>query len=413
MYIFKSNTGVYLCVFLAALSFNSVAENKVTHSRLNSQDSSNHVAVYEQSSHTTQRDEHNEAEHFTIQEKTEHADGGINLTSEKMSLANITVESITPDVYFSAIYAPGEVQVNGYTSYVVSPRTESVIIKRHAILGEHVRKNQDLVTLFSETMASAQADYLIASTQWQRIKRLGNKTISESQLLNSETTFNAAYGRLIALGLTDDAIKLISKNNTTLFGQYTLTAQRAGIVLSDAFSQGQRVAAGDEIMLLADEDELWVEARIAASKKVNLLLNTPVTITFGGRSYEAKVIQEAHTIDPITRTRIIRLSVKNSDDSLHSGMFVNVNFKLSTITQVLAVPEEALIRSADGDWVVFVEDYSDEEISELEPVEVELGRSFGEYREVIGLASGSRVVTKGAFFVASEIAKGGFDPHNH
>ena len=198
-----------------------------------------------------------------------------------------------------------------------------------------------------------------------------------------------------------------------MFGQYTLTAQRAGIVLSDAFSQGQRVAAGDEIMLLADEDELWVEARIAASKKVNLLLNTPVTITFGGRSYEAKVIQEAHTIDPITRTRIIRLSVKNSDDSLHSGMFVNVNFKLSTITQVLAVPEEALIRSADGDWVVFVEDYSDEEVSELEPVEVELGRSFGEYREVIGLASGSRVVIKGAFFVASEIAKGGFDPHNH
>lgn len=92
---------------------------------------------------------------------------------------------------------------------------------------------------------------------------------------------------------------------------------------------------------------------------------------------------------------------------------LTLNFKLSTITQVLAVPEEALIRSADGDWVVFVEDYSDEEVSELEPVEVELGRSFGEYREVIGLASGSRVVIKGAFFVASEIAKGGFDPHNH
>jgi len=68
-----------------------------------------------------------------------------------------------------------------------------------------------------------------------------------------------------------------------------------------------------------------------------------------------------------------------------------------------------LIRSADGDWVVFVEDHP----GEFKAVEVEIGRAFGNYREIIGLSNDSRVVTQGAFFVASEIAKGGFDPHNH
>jgi multidrug efflux pump subunit AcrA (membrane-fusion protein) len=123
----------------------------------------------------------------------------------------------------------------------------------------------------------------------------------------------------------------------------------------------------------------------------------------------ATVIQEAHTIDPKTRTRIVRLAVKNDDDRLHPGMFVNVNFSFDTDSKVMAVPESALMRSSDGDWTVFVEDHP----GEFAAVEIELGRTLGNYREITGLAPQTRIVTKGAFFVASEIAKGGFDPHGH
>ena len=357
-------------------------------------------------------DEHSEAKgHDGETEDKGHTESeeGITLSPEKMSIANITVESILPKVHFNMVYAPGEVKVNGYKSYVVSPRTESVVLSRHATLGEHVEIGQKLVTLFSESMVQAQADYLIASTEWQRVKKLGNKTVSESRLLQAETEFSAAYGKLLALGLTDKAIKNISNKDLSLFGQYSLVAEREGVVLQDDFLQGQRVNAGDTIMLLANERELWVEAKVTPNKKLNLSINSPAFVNLGGQDYEAKVIQEAHTIDPITRTRIVRLSVTNKDDNLHSGMFVKVNFQFETDTQVMAVPEDALIRGADGDWTVFVEDHP----GEFNAIEVELGQTFGDYREIIGLPSGSKVVTKGAFFVASEIAKGGFDPHNH
>ncbi len=339
----------------------------------------------------------------------ESGEGGITLSPQKIALANIKVETLTPQIQYNLVYAPGEIKVNGYNSFIVSPRTESVIMKRHAILGEHVEKGQKLVTLFSESMAQAQADYLIASTEWQRIKKLGKQTVSDSRLVLSETTFNAAYGKLIAFGLTENAIKDITNKSTVSFGQYSLTAHSAGVVLQDDFYQGQRVAAGDLVMLLADENDLWVEAKVSPTKKFDLPINSPATVQFSGQSYQAKVIQEAHTIDPITRTRIIRLSIENKDDSLHSGMFVKINFQFETENKVMAVPEDALVRGADGDWTVFVEDHP----GEFEAVEVDLGRSLGDLREIIGLESGSRVVTQGAFFVASEIAKGGFDPHNH
>ncbi|MGB0936414.1 MAG: efflux RND transporter periplasmic adaptor subunit [Colwellia sp.] len=336
-------------------------------------------------------------------------DEGITLSAEKMSLANIVVESVSSKIQFSTVYAPGEIKANGYKSYVVSPRTESVVISRHAALGEHVEKGQKLVTLFSESMVQAQADYLIASTEWVRVKKLGIKTVSESRLLQAQTTFNASYGKLLALGLTGEAIRSINNKDRAKFGQYSLIAQRAGVVLQDDFLQGQRIDAGDTIMLLADEKDLWVEAKVAPNKNLNLSINSPALVEFSGQNYSAKVIQEAHTIDPLTRTRIIRLSVENIGDNLHSGMFVKVNFQFATQGKVMAVPEDALIRGADGDWIVFVEDHP----GEFKAIEVELGRSLGDFREINGLESGTRVVTQGAFFVASEIAKSGFDPHNH
>ena len=90
-------------------------------------------------------------------------------------------------------------------------------------------------------------------------------------------------------------------------------------------------------------------------------------------------------------------------------MFVNVNFQLKIKRPVIAVPETALMHRADGDWTGFVEDHP----GEFETVEVELGQRLGRYRQIIGLAPNARVVTKGALFVAPEIAKGGFDPHGH
>lgn len=338
----------------------------------------------------------------------EHAQN-VRLSPHSMALANIKVASIEAQFQSFQEYAPGEIKANGYKSYVASPRTESVIISRHAALGEHVKTGQKLVTLFSESVSQAQADYLIAATQWHRVKKLGNKTVSERQLLEAQTHYNASYGKLIALGFTEKAINAISTQDIKAFGQYTLTAKREGVVLQDDFIQGQRVNAGDTVMLLADEKQLWIEAKLSPNKQLDLPINSAATIALNGQSHQAHVIQETHTIDPKTRTRIIRLAIDNADDTLHAGMFVKVYFQLPTKRKVMAVPETALSHNKDGEWQVFVEQHP----GQFQAKTVQRGQSLGHLQEIIGLENGARIVTEGAFFVASEIAKSGFDPHNH
>jgi len=367
----------------------------------------------------------------------EHHEGvaqTLSFSAEQIRLANITTEKISTIKMTDQLYAPGEIKANGYTSYLVSPRVESVIVRRHAVLGEHVEQGQVLVTLFSEQVAQAQAAYRIAFADWQRARKVATKALSESQVLNAQTNYIVSFSRLKAYGLTEQAIEKIAQDNSSLLGEYTLQAESSGSVLADNFQQGQRVDAGESIRTIVNETELWVEARLEANNQDNLPRGTKAQILIGKKSYQGKVIQEAHTIDAYTRTRVVRLLVQNDDHQLHPGLFVDVYFNLPINEPVLVVPETALLRGADGDWMLYISEQHQEnehnktthpadEAVNFIAKEVTLGRSFRNFsneqqrwltwREITGLALNSEVVISGAFFIASQSAKSGFDTHNH
>ncbi|MCF6262557.1 MAG: efflux RND transporter periplasmic adaptor subunit [Xanthomonadales bacterium] len=364
--------------------------------------------------------EHSETEEATTEDT--HQDDGdahdehgessesaaVSLTTKQLSLADIKVEVLDARPMDYRVYAPGEIKANGYTSYLVSPRVDSVVLRRHVALGDHVEKGQALVSLFSESVAEAQAGYQVSSSEWRRVKKLGRKAMGDNRFISAKSAYEAAYGRLLAYGLSESAIQSLN-NDAKALGEYTLTAVNSGSVQSDDFNQGQRVESGQALMELSDENELWVKALLAPNIHLELPAGTEAEIKVGNEWFTAKVIQEAHTIDPQTRTRVVRLQVNNDSHRLHPGQFADVYFSFATSESVLAVPESALMRGSDGDWTVFVE----MKAGEFQAQEVELGRSLGKWREIIGLESGSRVVMEGAFFVASQISKGDFDAHNH
>lgn len=353
---------------------------------------------------------HGHKEHSEGSEHGRHEEAtSASLNPAQMALADIQVTSLTPQKVDYQLYAPGEILSNGYASYRASPRVASVVLRRHVALGDHVRLGQPLVTLFSESVAQAQADYRTAWPEWQRVQDLGRKTVGEQRYISAKASQEAARATLLAYGLAKSELEALLSQQSQTLGEYTLRAEIDGVVLSDDFEQGQRIEAGASLIALADERQLWVEAHLPANFSLTLGAGTQAEVVAGDVRVNAKVTQEAHTIDPVTRTRTVRLLVNNPEHRLHPGQFAEVYFRFQTNRPVLAVPETALMRGADGDWTVFVEDHP----GEFQPVEVELGQALGPLREISGVAPGTRIVTQGAFFVASQIAKGGFDPHNH
>ncbi len=341
-------------------------------------------------------------------EQAEHANE-VSLTEQQQQLANIKIERLVLKKHKQILYAPGEIKANGYASYLVSPRVDSIVVKRHALLGQHVNKGDSLVTLFSGEVASQQTEFRLAEAELKRLTKMTAGTVSKKQILTAKAEYEVAYSRLVAFGLSKQAIAKTLTINPEKLGEYTLFAQTSGAVLTDNFAQGQRVDSGIELMLIADESALWVAAQLSANQDRTISNGSRALLEVNGNRYPATVIQEAHTIDEQTRSRTVRLEVKNTQHSLHPGMFADVYFQFETDKAVLAVPENALTRSADGDWQLFVVDDDGGFVAQ----EVNLGRRFGDYREVLDIQAGLEVVTQGAFFIASQLAKGGFDPHNH
>ena len=111
--------------------------------------------------------QHDDNEPHTAEQQSE----GVSLTPAQMTLAEIQVAPLAKQFYHFEIYAPGEIKANGYTSYLLSPRVDSIVVKRHATLGQHIEKGAPLVTLFSADVATAQTNYRLAQAQWQRLKK--------------------------------------------------------------------------------------------------------------------------------------------------------------------------------------------------------------------------------------------------
>jgi multidrug efflux pump subunit AcrA (membrane-fusion protein) len=104
------------------------------------------------------------------------------------------------------------------------------------------------------------------------------------------------------------------------------------------------------------------------------------------------------------------VEVPDPDHRLHPGIFVDVEVHAGEGAPVLALLEAAVVRSPDGDWQAFV---AGDETGAYRSVEVTLVRTTAGLAVIEGLAPGTKVVTHGAFFLQSELAKGGFDIHQH
>lgn len=349
-----------------------------------------------------QNDDHDEDKH-------EEEGNAVHLSAQQQNMAGIILTTLKKQALAQSVYAPGEIKANGYKSYVVSPRVDSVVMLRHVALGENVTRNQALVTLFSEEMIDAQSEFQQAWSEWQRVEKIGLSAVGEQRYVAVRTRYFAASRRLKAFGLSLDTIKDISKNKDYPLGEYTLTAQIDGVVISDDFNQGQRIEAGQSLMLLSDESSLWVEARLPAQNDIHLSTGNIASVLVDGLLASAVITQEAHTIDQHTRTRIVRMNLDNSDHRFHSGMFADVYFNDGHAQSVLVVPDTALMRNSAGQWQIFVEEHD----GEFKARSVILGQHYGNWQQISGVEEGLRYVSEGAFFVASELAKGGFDPHNH
>jgi len=354
-----------------------------------------------------------------------HEEGGVvKLTPAQVKQGGIVTTLLKQQNQMKIIQAPGLVAFNGYGLADITTLVDAMVHSRHVYLGDKVIKGQELVTLNSTVLAQAEANYLKARAEHRRskqelarLKKLAKqKIVSQARLQQVESTyqsthanFAAAKATLFSYGLNRQDVNHLLKQEA--YGLLTLRAPHAGTVVADDFRLGQHIPAGNRLMQIVDESHVWVEVKVPEVRLVDIAVNQTSSVILRGSNqrYTGHVMSIHHALDPITRTAGVRLSIQNNNDQLHPGMFVRASIAIASGEKSLLISDQAIQRQG-SELIVFVE----EEPGHFERREVKVSKSnMGLVSILEGVKTGELVVVKGAFVLASELAKAGFEVHNH
>lgn len=172
----------------------------------------------------------------------------------------------------------------------------------------------------------------------------------------------------------------------------------AGTVLSIPVNPGDTISANTVIATVGDLSRLKISTAVSERYVSNLKIGTSAEISFDafpGIIFPAKVSELSPVIDPLSRTRDVKLSLAKTDPRILPGMFATIKLVIESRNNVLVVPRTAVTLSSGGAYVFVVKEKS-EGVYVAQRRDIELGLEGEEFFEAkSGLAAGESVVTEG------------------
>jgi cobalt-zinc-cadmium efflux system membrane fusion protein len=325
----------------------------------------------------------------------------LTLDARAVQDAGIVVSRLASRDLAEEIKAPGEVKVDAYSTVLVSPRIESMVLSRQVKLGDVVKAGQPLVTLSSVQVAETQGALIVAEQEWRRVSALGPQAVSARRFTEVQVQRDQARARLRAYGLSDAQIQgVLRAGSAKADGSYALLSPTDGRITTDQFLVGERVDAGRALFTVVKEDSVWVEAQMPPFEAERVATGAAARILVHQQSLPGKVVQRSHQTDEKTRTVAVRIAVDNSRDLLHPGELVDARVAVSG-RSALAVPAEAVVLLQNQSTVFVVASGQ-----AFEPVAVQTGENRDGWVEIRqGLKPGASYVSKGAFALKARLLR--------
>ncbi|MCY4496583.1 MAG: efflux RND transporter periplasmic adaptor subunit, partial [Rhodospirillaceae bacterium] len=162
-------------------------------------------------------DDGHEENHEADHELELEPPASVHLSPSQQQAAGIRSEIVQPRRLEVALRAPGEVRLNAYATFRVTPRIRAQVLERPAVLGDTIAAGQPLVTLSSVEMAEAQGTLLVADREWIRVRDLGREVVSDRRYIEAQVTAEQARARVLAFGMVEQQLQsLVDSGDASL-----------------------------------------------------------------------------------------------------------------------------------------------------------------------------------------------------
>ncbi len=301
-------------------------------------------------------------------------------------------------------------RTSAYQVAEIRPQVTGIIFKRMFTQGSIVKKGQQLYQIDPSTykaayesaaasLVRAQADVKAVAPKLARYSRLVNMGGVSRQVYDDTVAALAQAKADVAVAKANLAAAKINLDYTKVFSPIS------GRIGKSSVTEGALVTANQitALAVVQNLDQIYVDVNLSseelpALKKglTNPEENSMVRLFIGkdGTPYdlEGKLLFSDATVDQSTGMVQLRVLFPNPDNDLLPGLFVRARVEQSRREKAIVVPQQSVVRNADGSVFVWVVDK--ENIVKHQNITV-LQAIKDQWVISSGLASGDRVVVEG------------------
>ena len=283
-----------------------------------------------------------------------------------------------------------------------------------ALLGQEVKKGEVLARLNSSELSTQQLAYLRARAQLELNRRNAERAkslfeadvIGAAELQRRQSEFQisvaetrAASDQLQLLGVTPASIERLGQQGA-VNSLTPVVSTLNGHVVERKLAQGQVVQPADALFVVADLSRLWAVAQVPEQQVSQVKVGQSVSIevpALGNEKLVGKLIYVGQTINPETRTVLVRTELDNRDGRLKPAMLASMLIEARAIERQV-VPASAVVRENDEDHVFVAQGDGAFLLTK-----VKLAPEQGGQRVVLsGLKGDEKLVVDGAFHLNNE-----------
>lgn len=330
------------------------------------------------------------------------------VTLEPQQLTSLTVQTVNTRTERLVANLPAQIVPNeDRTVRVSSPVTGRVRVL-DAIPGGFVAAGAPLAHIVSGDLAQAVSDLAkanaalaAASANLTRTRDLYAHNVASHKDLEQAGT-DAEQARAEAERARARVAQLGSASGE-ISGEYVLRSPIGGEVIERNANPGMEVRPdlGTTLFTVSDLGTLWLTANLFQKDLASVRPGARLvfrTDAAPGRTFEARVTYVSNSLDPASRTALLRATIPNPDHALRTMETGDAQLYVETTTPSLVVPTRAIITHGPSS-VVFVQKAPNRFIRRV----VHTGDDDGESTVILsGVNPGERVVVDGSILLEGE-----------
>jgi len=323
--------------------------------------------------------------------------------------ANVATISIAPEQVANVTELPGRIEA--IRSAEVRARVGGIVQRRLFNEGSEVRAGATLyqidpapfqaaVSNAEATLARAEANLGQTNTRLNRYRALvDTNAISKQEFDDAQSAQKLAAADVAAAKASLDTTKLNLSYST-------ITAPITGRIGRTLVTEGALVTANDPtaLAIIQQLDPIYVtltqssvemaQLREKVSQSGHGGVKTKLTlVTEDGKPYPhtGQLLFSEATVDPSSSSVILRAQFPNRERTLLPGMYVRVRLEQGVRPNTITVPQQAVMRTADGSMVMTVDAEG-----KVAPRPVKTGGAYGtSWIVTSGLKEGDQVIVEG------------------